>query len=287
MQHEIERYAPLLSALTKSCNKSLSELICPITMVLVVTTAGSSLHRGHLIIRQRWWLHKPSIRTSLAAHSSAKNCLSSSTSQRRRIDDSLSSSREQQTNVITKQTNNNTVDWREYFRSADYDDAWSSYFPITRKGDIKNKNGMIGVGADNNNNHNSSSSEDYQKNIVPSIINGTWIKRRHGMNLEPLCMTYRGVHVEDDYIAAKRRRNTTASQEGDDNNVQNNNNAKEEEEEIQMIIKSQEKVQRMESQTRFLCRMLDDLYRTGIWREVDHPKTERCHRVSFYCMCMK
>ena len=78
------------------------------------------------------------------------------------------------------------------------------------------------MGADNNNNHNSSSSEDYQKNIVPSIINGTWIKRRHGMNLEPLCMTYRGVHVEDDYIAAKRRRNTTEQQEGDDNNVQNN-----------------------------------------------------------------
>ena len=260
--------------------------------MLLVTTAGSSLrHRGHLIIRQRWWWHKPySIRTSLATHSSAKNSLSSSTSQRRRIDDSLSSlpsSREQQTNVITKQTNN-TVDWRDYFRSSDYDDAWSSYHPIIHKGDTKNKNGMIVMGADNNNHHNSSSSEDYQKNIVPSIINGTWIKRRHGMNLEPLCMTYRGVLVEDDYIAAKRRRNTTASQEGDDNNVQNKNNTKEEEEEeIQMIIKSQEKVQRMESQTRFLCRMLDDLYRTGIWREVDHPKTERCHRVSCYCMCMK
>ena len=254
-------------------------------MLLVVTTAGSSLrHRGHLIIRQRWWLHKPSIRTSLAAQISAKNCLSSSTSQRRRIDDSLSSLplSQQQTNVITKQTNN-AVDWREYFRSSDYDDAWSSYHPIIHKGDIKNKNGIGVVAADSNRN----SSEGYQKNIVPSIINGTWIKRRHGMNLEPLCMTYRGVHVEDDYIAAKRRRNTTASQEGDDNNVQNNNNTKEEEEEIQMIIKSQEKVQRMESQTRFLCRMLDDLYRTGIWREVDHPKTERCHRVSFYCMCMK
>ena len=246
--------------------------------LLVAAKAGSSLrNRGHFIIRRQRWHRAP-------PHSSIINCLSTkSISQRRRIDDdSLSSSSLPSSRV--QQTNNNVIDWREYFRSSDYDDAWSAYFPsITnhKEGDIQNTN------IENSNlSNNNSSSEDYQKNIIPSIINGTWVKRRHGMNLEPLRMTFRDVLVGDDYIAAKRRDNT-ASQERDGgvqstttNDLQTDNTNNNEEEELQMIIKAQEKVRRMESQTRFLCRMLDDLYRTGIWKEVDHPKTERCHRVS-------
>ena len=251
-------------------------------LLLVAAKAGSSLrNRGHFVIRQRWHRAPP--------HSSIINCLSTtSISQRRRIDDDSLSSSSSLPSSRVQQTNNNVIDWREYFRSSDYDDAWSTYFPsIThhKEGDIQNTN------IENSNlSNNSSGREDYQKNIIPSIINGTWVKRRHGMNLEPLCMTFRGVLVEDDYIAAKRRENTV-SQEGG-GGVQNTsnddlqNNYTNEEEELQMIIKSQEKVRRMESQTRFLCRMLDDLYRTGIWKEVDHPKTERCHRVSSYVLSM-
>ena len=47
-----------------------------------------------------------------------------------------------------------------------------------------------------------------------------------------------------------------------------------------IISKARDRMQRMDVQSRFLCRMLDDCYRTGKWRENDRPRTERCHRVS-------
>ena len=43
------------------------------------------------------------------------------------------------------------------------------------------------------------------------------------------------------------------------------------------------KKMRIDAQTRFLCRMLDDLYRTGIWREADRPTYGRCHRAIVSC----
>ena len=48
--------------------------------------------------------------------------------------------------------------------------------------------------------------------------------------------------------------------------------------------KAKARLKWLDGQTRFLCRMLDDLYRTGIRRQIDRPRTERCHRVS-YLVC--
>lgn len=90
------------------------------------------------------------------------------------------------------------------------------------------------------------------------------------MNLEPLLMSYHGMEIEEydgdpsnDDIA-----NSNDSMEANDVAEEND------------VTKARGRMRWMDTQTRFLCRMLDDLYRTGIRRESDRPRTERCHRVS-------
>ena len=165
-----------------------------------------------------------------------------------------------------------TTDWRVWFRSSDYDDAWSPYYSFQTSDEALH------------NNKSSSSSiilqaaTEYQKNIIPSIVNGTWERRRHGMNLEPICMTYRGIKAIEEYEARKR----AAKVDHEDGEY----DAEElDDEELIIISKARERMQRMDAQSRFLCRMLDDCYRTGKWRENDRPRTERCHRVSCELMC--
>ena len=113
-------------------------------------------------------------------------------------------------------------------------------------------------------------------------------------------MSYRGVDVEE-YLAMMKaeegeasadNRQLSLSQDDDtillaqpreiDNGImlmQDPDISAEDEEEVAMA-RAQERMKRMDAQTRFLCRLLDDLYRTGIRRETDRPSKERCHRVS-------
>ena len=184
-------------------------------------------------------------------------------------------------------------DWRELFRSSDYDDAWSAYqpfFPSTTTTTSTTATSSHQQEEDTNNNSiNNIDITTHQNQIIPSILKGTWKRRIFGMNLVPLCMTYDGVAV-DEYIDAQRRseleqravtNNTSTNQQQQQSSPQN---------EIETILNNPEvtkqlsKLQRLDIQTRFLCRMLDDLYRTNIWREIDRPRTERCHRVSL-CLC--
>ena len=187
-------------------------------------------------------------------------------SKSKRNTDSSSSSSVHHSKVSSK-SSSATTDWRDWFRSSDYDDAWSPYYSFQTSDEALH----------NNNNNNSSiilqAATEYQKNIIPSIVNGTWERRRHGMNLEPICMAYRGIKAIEEYEARKR----AAKVDHEDGEY----DAEElDDEELIIISKARERMQRMDAQSRFLCRMLDDCYRTGKWRENDRPRTERCHRVS-------
>ena len=92
-----------------------------------------------------------------------------------------------------------------------------------------------------------------------------WQRRRHGMNLEPITMH-----------PAPMQRGGAPKVEGAE--------SIDEEAAATLLLyeKAEAKCRRLDNQTRFLCRMLDDLYRTGIWRESDRPTVERCHRVSYF-----
>lgn len=174
----------------------------------------------------------------------------------------------------SSKTTTTTADWRDWFRSSDYDDAWSPYYSFQTSDEALYNN--------NNNNNNSSSiilqaATEYQKNIIPSIVNGTWERRRHGMNLEPICMTYRGIKAIEEYEARKRAAKVDHEDGEYDEEL--------DDEELIIIGKARDRMQRMDAQSRFLCRMLDDCYRTGKWRENDRPRTERCHRVSCCELC--
>ena len=58
------------------------------------------------------------------------------------------------------------VDWRELFRSRDYDDPWSPRLPLPPT---------------------TGSTSTSTSTVAPSsVLDGTWTRRRHGMNLEPL-----------------------------------------------------------------------------------------------------
>ena len=128
------------------------------------------------------------------------------------------------------------------FRSTDYDDAWSPYVPFDSNGST-----------DTTINDDLNESATCQ-NPMKALIEGRWKKRRHGMNLVPLKM-----HFRDD----------NASKSCEDHTALQNS-----------IALNQGRLKWLDSQTRFLSSMLDDLYRTGIRRQIDASRTERCHRVS-------
>lgn len=217
----------------------------------------------HLIRRQRLL---PAAATSYnfgAAVTPYYAQLQFSTRTRRNDISKLKRNADSSSSSVSKTTT--TTDWRDWFRSSDYDDAWSPYYSFQTSDE-----------AHNNNNDSSSiilqAATEYQKNIIPSIFNGTWERRRHGMNLEPICMTYRGIKAIEEYEARKRAAKVDHEDGEYDEEL--------DDEELIIISKARDRMQRMDVQSRFLCRMLDDCYRTGKWRENDRPRTERCHRVS-------
>ena len=124
------------------------------------------------------------------------------------------------------------------FRSAEYDDAWSPYIPFTTN--VSNDTRFDEKRHDGN----------ADESPIERLVDGTWQKRRHGMNLEPFHM--------------KLKQTNSA----DDGEIQH------------AIVLYEGRLKWLDSQTRFLCSMLDDLYRTGIRRQIDRGRTERCHRVS-------
>ncbi len=199
--------------------------------------------------------------------------------------------------VITNNKNNNNtkrVDWRDWFRSSDYDDPWSPYHSFQQQQPKDEETAAIHATKII-----ASHCETYQKTIVPSVllaeggdqaaIIAPWQRRRHGMNLEPLTLQ---LHHETIIPAAASGRHEL------DNNNNNNTITNEDDPLLQnggakkgtatkpieasLLEKAQTKIRRIDTQTRFLCRMLDDLYRTGIWRESDRPTVERCHRVRIF-----
>jgi hypothetical protein len=141
------------------------------------------------------------------------------------------------------------IEWRTLFRSSDYDDAWSPYIPIPVSLDKLNGGKLT------------------QHGPVKALVEGRWEKRRHGMNLEPLLLHPR-VYEETTKID-----NPTKSSKDGDNEIQ------------QARSQARGRLKWLDSQTRFLCSMLDDLYRTGIRRQIDRARTERCHRVSVRKIC--
>ncbi|KAL9183391.1 hypothetical protein ACHAXT_005178 [Thalassiosira profunda] len=140
-------------------------------------------------------------------------------------------------------------DWREQFRAADYDDPWAPYVPFSEE--------ALQI-----------SQQNYLHTIVPSVLEGTWRPRRHGMNLEPLLMLFRGVDLEELARSTEDEGGSASQRQGVEDDVLQD----------EAIAKARERTRWADTQTRFLCRMLDDLYRTGIRRESDRPRTERCHR---------
>jgi hypothetical protein len=132
------------------------------------------------------------------------------------------------------------IDWKETFSSFDYDNPWSAYIPLPTTTTTEKA-------FEQSSNDNASK----RGRVVESIINNAWHRRRQGMNLEPLLVT----------IVTP----PTTKQESPDYN--------------DMVESVTAKTQRIDIQTRYLCRLLDDVYRTGIQREIiDQPTVGRCHR---------
>lgn len=202
----------------------------------------------------------------------------SSISTQRRTDDSHHLQSSSTTNAINKQE-----DWREMFRSSDYDDAWSAYQPFINSPTSTSPHHQQQQQQENSIN-NIDITTTHQKQIIPSILNGSWKRRIFGMNLVPLCMTYNGIAV-DEYDAQRRSMELEQQAITNNNTISNLQQNQQQQSSINTALNNPEvtkqlsKLQRIDIQTRFLCRMLDDLYQTGIWREIDRPRTERCHRV--------
>lgn len=115
------------------------------------------------------------------------------------------------------------------------------------------------------------------EDTITAIREGRWKRRRHGMNLEPLVMrtaVWQGDSSTDDDLTngatGGYNSNSNSASARDDTAQQFN----------ETLTKAKGRLKWLDAQTRFLCRMLDDLYRTGVRREIDRPRTERCHRVS-------
>lgn len=152
-------------------------------------------------------------------------------------------------------------DWREWFRSQDYDDPWSPYYAFQH--------------ATGGSPATSSQAIPNHDELFKTIMDGTWKRRRHGMNLEPLTIKFAGdkgggssvTDTENStFNPATTKRDGSYVSKSDDQNSE--------------WIKSNNKLLGLDRQSRFVCGMFDDLYRTGIRRQVDRPRTARCHRVS-------
>lgn len=172
-------------------------------------------------------------------------------------------------------------DWRELFRSSDYDDPWSAYRPLSPP--VPSPPPPPSANA---------RGEGGRSAVVASVLDGTWERRRHGLNLEPLRMLRRGAAAEDDaaltlgedYRAGEEGRDAAEEDVGRRENDHGERHPWGEEgrrvARATDAARGRRRLRWIDAQTRFLCRMLDDLYRTGIRRETDRPRTERCHRVS-------
>jgi len=218
--------------------------------------------RQHIIKRHNFFTTASSTFSSISTH--------------RRTDDSHHHLQSSSNSINTQD------DWRDWFRSSDYDDAWSSYQPL---------NSPTTATATNTSQQYQDTTNSINNIDITPILNGTWKRRIFGMNLVPLCMTYNGVAV-DEYVDAQRRSAELEQRAGAINHTNSNLQKQQQQSSPQSSIntipnnpevtKQLSKLQRIDIQTRFLCRMLDDLYRTNIWREIDRPRTERCHRVRVY-----
>ena len=221
--------------------------------------------------------------SSTLTTSNVRSCSSISTTRNNRNSILTKSSATVANNSTNAKRNDTTTttssNWREWFRSSDYDDPWSDYYPfqnnLNEAATATTTNTTTVIIARHR--------ETYQKTIVPSVllvrglqveeendedetpILPLWQRRRHGMNLEPITMH-----------PAPMQRSGATKVEGAE--------SIDEEAAASHILyeKAEAKCRQLDNQTRFLCRMLDDLYRTGIWRESDRPTVERCHRVSYF-----
>ena len=222
--------------------------------------------------------------SSTLTTSNVRSCSSISTTRNNRNSILTKSSATVANNSTNAKRNDTTTtttssNWREWFRSSDYDDPWSDYYPFQNN---------LNEAASATTTTNTTTAiiarhrETYQKTIVPSVlllrglrveeendedetpILPLWQRRRHGMNLEPITM------------------HPAPMQCGGATKVEGAESIDEEAAATHLLYeKAEAKCRRLDNQTRFLCRMLDDLYRTGIWRESDRPTVERCHRVSY------
>ena len=132
--------------------------------------------------------------------------------------------------------------------------------------------------------------------IILSVLDGTWSRRSRGVNLEPLHASYRGTDG-DDYLTNRADDNRSFASADDDASHRWERREKRREklamnEDFHHVLmvdsdadvaRARERVRRMDVQTRFLCQLLDDMYRTGLRRGMDRPTTERCHRVRWQC----
>ncbi len=176
---------------------------------------------------------------------------------------STSSRPKASSNVERSKPNRNSAkdqsvnDWKEWFRSQEYDDPWSPYYSFNS--------------ADGGSPATSSQAIPNYDEMFKNIMDGTWKRRRHGMNLEPLTIKFVGYDggtskEESIFNSAAPKNDGSFVDDGSDQNIQR--------------AKLNNKLLVIDRQSRFLCSMLDDLYRTGIRRQVDRPRTARCHRVS-------
>lgn len=150
---------------------------------------------------------------------------------------------------------NEVVDWRTWFNSHEYDDAWSSYRPLDH---------LQTTTQSSNNNNNNNSNNDRTTTVGDILVNfNSWTRRRHGMNLEPLTLLINGNNVVDHH---------------EDKN-DNEDNVEDRSPSSSSTSKLQKRIQWIDTQTRFTIQMLNDMYYTGIRRQMDRPTTERCHRM--------
>ena len=183
----------------------------------------------------------------------------------------------------TTKTKEKIVDWRAWFSSSDYDDPWSAHRPFTHPQLFSNNDATTTTNMSNN-------SVKSTQNVVEDILSNynEWEGRRHGMNLTPLTLHSQDGSID---ILDTKSSSTTSNDGSTTTNYSNNsttttsnnntlssqttnNNSNNEQ-----IFQLQKRTQWIDTQTRFTIQLLNDLYDTGIRRQMDRPTTERCHRM--------